>query len=199
MTGLNQEPWERQWINRSENRYVLEVGVPFEKVHVPIKVELEASAARKGSMQFMTLPLCYENDARIDIPCFFPEAELAIRFVSIWKKMELTCDVSQFEEIYQLGKSFQLNGRKLSEYLEQIFQSEGLVLTPEQSNQVFACKDSTFLKKRWKAYLSKEKRTTPSWEEVIGLFTGIYEPVLKVMCKGEIFFGDWMPMVCRYL
>ena len=80
---------------QDEKKAEIEIKVPFEKVRIPIRIYIEASPARKGSLQTIVLPLCYENDARIEIPCFFAEAELAFRFLEIWKRMELIAEISK--------------------------------------------------------------------------------------------------------
>ena len=175
------------------------MNVPFDKLDLPIWVYVEASPAKRGATKTTSLPLCYKNDQYIEIPCFYPEAELAESFVECWERMELLKEMSRLEHIYLMGKTFSLDGRRLSEYLEYYFQEKGKTFSKERCAQVFACGKNAYLKKRWKAYLSKEKRTSPSWEETMGFIQSLYEPVILVLCENEIFFGDWMPVVGRYL
>lgn len=190
---------DTRMLEQDTARAVLEVLVPFDKVALPIQIHIAASPAKRGAIQTVSLPLCYENDRYIVIPCFYPEAELAEAFIECWEKMELFSEMSNLEYIYLAGKTFPLDGRRLSEYMEYYFAQRGLSFTKERCTQVFACEKNAYLKKRWKAYLSKEKRSAPDWNEVMGCIRNMYEPVILILCKDEIFFGDWMPAVGRYL
>lgn len=197
--GTGESRLDGQWKIRQETEAEIEVLVPFDKVKLSILVHIEVSPAQKGSIQVVSLPICYENDQYLEIPCFYPEAELAEAFLGCWERMELLQDLSKLEYIYLMGKRFSLDGRRISEYLEYYFMENGLTFSKERSNQVFACVKNAYLKKRWKAYLSTEKRNSPSWEDVMGTICNMYEPVISLLCEQEIFFGDWMPAVGRYL
>lgn len=191
--------FEGRWLEKEITHAMLEVRVPFDKLALPICIHISASPAKRGAIQTISLPLCYENDRYISIPCFYPEAELAEAFLECWERMELLGDMSCLEYIYLAGKTFTLDGRRLSEYMEYYFAQRSLNFTKERCVQVFACEKNAYLKKRWKAYLSKEKRTAPEWDEVMGCIRNMYEPVILMLCEDEIFFGDWMPAVGRYL
>ena len=177
----------------------MEVSVPFDKAVIPIVIRIMPSVAKKGVLQPVSLPLCYENDRYIEVPSFYKEAELAECFVQFWERLELTQDLSKLELLFRMGKEYALDGRRLSEYLEQCMQEAQLQLSKERADRFFSCDKNAHLKKRWKAYLSKEKRNEPSWEDVMGLIRNLYEPIVLQLCKDEIFFGDWMPAVGRYL
>lgn len=191
--------WQIRWIKKESAEAVLEIEVPFEKIRIPITLIIAASQARKGVTQKVSLPLCYENDRYLEIPCFYPEAELAEAFVEFWERLELIWDISHLEYMYLMGKTFALDGRRLSEYLDQSLRAHNMTVSTERCAQVFACEKNAHLKKRWKSYLSKEKRREPQWEEVMETIENLYEPVVQMLCKEEIFFGDWMPAVGRYL
>ncbi len=197
--GEGKDAWKCTWIKKENTSATLEIGVPFDKINLPVAVEVSTSPAKKGVLQRVSLPLCYENDRYMDVPCFFPEAELAEAFVEFWERLELIKDLGDLEHLYLMGKTFSLDGRRLSEYLELSFKDRGISFSKERCKQVFACEKNAHLKKRWKAYLSKEKRNTPEWEEVIKLIQNLYEPVILMLCDEEIFFGDWLPAVGRYL
>ncbi len=197
--GEKKTEWKYHLERNTESGYVMEIKVPFDKIEIPIRISILPSTAKKGVLQSVSLPLCYENDRYIEIPCFYKEAELAECFVQFWERLELTQDLSKLERLYKTGKECPLDGRRLSEYLEQCIQKTQLQLSTERANQFFSCDKNAHLKKRWKAYLSKEKRNEPSWEEVMGLIKNLYEPVILQLLKDEIFFGDWMPAIGRYL
>ena len=55
------------------------------------------------------------------------------------------------------------------------------------------------MQKRWKSHCKRKKETYPQWEEVIGLSVAFLEPVFEGVLKDEVFLGDWMPQLGRYL
>ena len=39
----------------------------------------------------------------------------------------------------------------------------------------------------------------PQWKEVIELLTAFFAPIFEGVLKDEVFLGDWMPELGRYL
>ena len=58
---------------------------------------------------------------------------------------------------------------------------------------------SSYMKKKWKSYLKKEKKKTPSFEEVMKVIVAYYRPIWDSLAEGNYYLGDWMPELMRYL
>ena len=57
----------------------------------------------------------------------------------------------------------------------------------------------SYMKKKWKSYLKKEKKKTPSFEEVMKVMIAYYRPIWDSLAEGNYYLGDWMPELMRYL
>ena len=57
----------------------------------------------------------------------------------------------------------------------------------------------TYMKKRWEKYVRKQGIENVSWETVLHRIVLFLRPVWNAMCRDEVFFGDWMPDLERYL
>ena len=55
------------------------------------------------------------------------------------------------------------------------------------------------MKKRWEKYIRKQGTEDVSWETVLHRIIVFLSPVWNTMCRDEVFFGDWMPDLARYL
>ena len=47
--------------------------------------------------------------------------------------------------------------------------------------------------------LFKEKKKTPSFEEVMKVMIAYYRPIWDSLAEGNYYLGDWMPELMRYL
>ena len=59
--------------------------------------------------------------------------------------------------------------------------------------------NNRLMKKRWKSQSRCERVIYPQWDQVIKLLVKFFTPILEGVLKGEIFIGDWMPQIGRYL
>lgn len=55
------------------------------------------------------------------------------------------------------------------------------------------------MKKRWIKYLRSQKKQEPSWEEVMALLSEFLPRIWNSVCRDEVFLGDWMPELGRFL
>ena len=60
-------------------------------------------------------------------------------------------------------------------------------------------KEISYMEKKWKSLLRKEKKKEPTWQEVHGLICRFLEPIWEKLMEDQIFFGDWMPQLGRFL
>ena len=55
------------------------------------------------------------------------------------------------------------------------------------------------MRKRWEKYLRHRKRKEPAWTEVMQVLEQFLPQMWSTLCRDEIFFGDWMPDLQRFL
>lgn len=184
---------------KNENELEIIVQVPFDKLNLGITMHISSCEVKKAQTYTLFCHLIYENEKIIEIPCFYPEAELAEYFCVMYNQMELFLDVEVLEIIYVYATTKKLNGKYLSIYLEEELNKQEKSFTEEKKKQFFEALQVKALQKRYKGYLRSQKRVSPSFEEIECIMKKLFEPVLDSMAKQEIFFGDWIPELERYL
>lgn len=65
-------------------------------------------------------------------------------------------------------------------------------------NLIRSYKSNKNLMKKWKKY-EKQKSEKVEWEKVIGRVVDFLDPVWERLIANELYTGDWMPELGRYL
>lgn len=130
---------------------------------------------------------------------FPPEEYLTFAFYEIIKELELIKDLSWYKEIYGMLCKEPVDGRKVWERLNRLIKEYPIPSMENRLDTLISYKDYGYMKKRWKNQGKREKEIYPGWEEVINLIEAFLTPIFKGIVQDEIFLGDWMPELGRYL
>ena len=65
--------------------------------------------------------------------------------------------------------------------------------------EILSYREYPYMKKRWEKHLRKQKKTTPQWEEIMDILEVFLTDIWNSICRDEVFFGDWMPDLGRFL
>ena len=186
-------------ISQEPEGYRVHLEVEFDRIRVPVVLHIQSQEEKKAPIVSFPLKLIFENDKTLTLPCYYPEAELAELFAGYFSMLELYPDMSALETIYLYATGRNLNGKYLSMYLEEELKKRDLFLTEETKQQYDRSLDQKAIRARYKGYLTASKRKEPGFEEVHKVMTALFDPVLDVLLKEQIFFGDWICDVQRYL
>ena len=130
---------------------------------------------------------------------FPPEEYLTLAFYEIIKELELIKDMSWYHGVYETLIREPVNGRKFWESLNQLIKDYPIPSLEKRMETLNSYQNYPYMQKRWKSYCKQKKETYPQWEEVIELSVTFLEPVFEGVLKDEVFLGDWMPQLGRYL
>ena len=89
--------------------------------------------------------------------------------------------------------------RKVTEQIEELAKKEHIAIEATRFEMVCGYQDSPYMKKRWKSYLKKEKKKTPSFEEVVTILISYFSPIWQALLEGSYYLGDWMPEIARFI
>ena len=70
-------------------------------------------------------------------------------------------------------------------------------LLEERLEMIASFEDYEYMEKRWENY--RKGKSFPEWKQVLELLMRFFTPILEVILKDEVFIGDWMPQIGRYL
>jgi len=190
---------EKAVIEEFEDGAKVRLSIPFDKVTIPVNLYLFPLKDEKNDMEDVTFRLSYENDRAISITALYAEKEIANYFAILYDKQEFLSDMSIVYNLYGYGKKRTFSGRKLMVSIGEELANRGLVLTNERYLNLKSALASKSLKSKYRAFLSLGKRKEPTYEEVIGIIDRVFDPVIDTLLKDEIFFGEYMPELERYL
>lgn len=179
--------------------YRITIDVPFDKLTVPITVNLESMTEMKAQKVVYPLELLYEDARTIEITCYYPEMELAELFADAYDRMELMMDMAALDSIYYYSTTNKFDGRYLMMNIVSVMEKQGMKLSYETLELLYRSMQSKSIASRFKGYLRSQKRTEPKYTQVYDCFYKIYDPICTTILRDEIFLGDWMPEVGRYL
>lgn len=130
----------------------------------------------------------------------FPSEEyVALGFYEILNGLEFVKDLSWYKEIYEIISREPLQGRKIWETLERLLSEHPIPSLDKRLDTIKTYKDYGYMKKRWKSQSRRERKHYPQWEQVVTLLVTFFTPLFESVLNDEIFLGDWMPQLERYL
>lgn len=143
--------------------------------------------------------LLLQNDQAVEYLHYPVEGILAEHFIKVIKNLELLSDLSSYYILYDLLRKEMSSTRKVTEQIEELAERQHVPVDKERFDMVLGYRESSYMKKKWKAFLRKEKRQTPSFEEVLDVMAAYFEPIWEALTEGSYYLGDWMPELMRYL
>ena len=90
-----------------------------------------------------------------------------------------------------------LSGRKVWELLYQGCKDRNIQVEEKRFDMLKSYQTSRYMEKKWKAYLRREKRQQPGWNEMTDLLFRFFSVLWEHMCQNIIYLGDWMPELGR--
>lgn len=128
-----------------------------------------------------------------------PEDYLSLAIYEILKDLELIKDLSWYKEVYETLHRESVVGRKVWENLNRLLKEYPIPSLEKRLDTLISYKDYGYMKRRWKSQGKRVQEVYPDWKEVIGLLEVFLTPIFEGVLKDEIFLGDWMPELLRYL
>lgn len=179
--------------------YQADLVVTMGMMEVPVVLRVELLEDAHMQPYEGELRLFMQNNLVIHFLQYPSEQVLAECFVTVLEKMELINDLSVYHDIYAIAKKESIDGRRVQQQIVDIGKKRDLVFREERFGKILGYKDYTYMKKKWKTYLKREKKTSPQWEEVIDVMKRFFAPLWQAVTEDSIFLGDWMPELMRYL
>ncbi|MGN0240570.1 MAG: hypothetical protein ACI4CS_02690 [Candidatus Weimeria sp.] len=114
----------------------------------------------------------------------------------IMEKLELINDMDVYLYLYRLISEKKFAARDVCNAIE----AQSKKQLDWHSFEIFrGYQKNTYMKKKWKVILRRHRIKEPGWQETMELLVRFIEPLWAALTKGELFFGDWMPELGRYL
>ena len=170
-----------------------------EELQIPVQLVLEQEKEEPSEPSHEELHPFLEEERSVEYLHYPMEGILAEHFIRIMRDMELINDMGSYYILYELLSKEMNSSRKVTEQIESLAKEQRIPLKKERFEMFEGYQNSSYMKKKWKSYLKKEKKKTPSFEEVMKVMIAYYRPIWDSLAEGNYYLGAWMPELMRYL
>ena len=181
----------------------LELQGQFEEMKVPVTVGIHFMHLGKiWGLVEKEIPFLLDETKRIAWKQFPAELVLAKQIFVILRDMELIPDMEIYREVFLILRNENLSGRHVCELLGNMCKAQGLKPDMERMEQILSYREYPYMKKRWEKFCRHSVITGTEnlkWEEEMERFRHFLRDMWEAVCKDEVFFGDWMPELERFL
>lgn len=149
--------------------------------------------------QNVVIPDVMSADEEYQIYIYPASSKIAADMLVIIRDLDFIADMGYYESIYQTLKTMEYDARHLQKAFFDMMSSEEVPVDDERFEMIRNYTASSRMKKRWSSHIKKKKRSEVLWEDVIKTIMGAFETIWNAQKAGEVFIGDWMPELGKYL
>lgn len=193
------ELWWKYRVEKEDEGICVYLSAKIEELQIPVQLVLEQEKEEPSEPSHEELHPFLEEDRSVEYLHYPMEGILAEHFIRIMRDMELINDMGSYYILYELLSKEMNSSRKVTEQIESLAKEQKIPLKKERFDMFEGYQSSSYMKKKWKSYLKKEKKKTPSFEEVMKVMIAYYRPIWDSFAEGNYYLGDWMPELMRYL
>lgn len=193
------ELWWKYRVEKEDEGICVYLSAKIEELQIPVQLVLEQEKEEPSEPSREELHPFLEEERSVEYLHYPMEGILAEHFIRIMRDMELINDMGSYYVLYELLSKEMNSSRKVTEQIESLAKEQKIPLKKERFDMFEGYQSSSYMKKKWKSYLKKEKKKTPSFEEVMKVMIAYYRPIWDSLAEGNYYLGDWMPELMRYL
>lgn len=193
------ELWWKYRVEKEDEGICVYLSAKIEELQIPVQLILEQEKEEPSEPSREELHPFLEEERSVEYLHYPMEGILAEHFIRIMRDMELINDMGSYYVLYELLSKEMNSSRKVTEQIESLAKEQRIPLKKERFEMFEGYQNSSYMKKKWKSYLKKEKKKTPSFEEVMKVMIAYYRPIWDSLAEGNYYLGDWMPELMRYL
>ena len=193
------ELWWKYRVEKEDEGICVYLSAKIEELQIPVQLVLEQEKEEPSDPSHEELHPFLEEERSVEYLHYPMEGILAEHFIRIMRDMELINDFGSYYILYELLSKEMNSCRKVTEQIESLAKEQKIPLKKERFEMFEGYQSSSYMKKKWKSYLKKEKKKTPSFEEVMKVMIAYYRPIWDSLAEGNYYLGDWMPELMRYL
>lgn len=193
------ELWWKYRVEKEDEGICVYLSAKIEELQIPVQLVLEQEKEEPSEPSHEELHPFLEEERSVEYLHYPMEGILAEHFIRIMRDMELINDMGSYYILYELLSKEMNSSRKVTEQMESLAKEQKIPLKKERFDMFEGYQSSSYMKKKWNSYLKKEKKKTPSFEEVMKVMIAYYRPIWDSLAEGNYYLGDWMPELMRYL
>ena len=186
-------------VEKEEQDYLVYITGEWEEMKVPLTIRISPLVYDAAKPEKQELQSVFFEKKCAAYQHFPVETYLAEQLFTILKYLELIPSMEVYDTTFRLLKQETVDGRHIYETLSFFCEKEEVIPQEKRIEMLASYETYTYMKKRWEKYIRKQGTEDVSWETVLHRIIAFLSPVWNAMCRDEVFFGDWMPDLERYL
>lgn len=180
----------------TENRVRFELSI--DNMKIPVHLVIQKAPKTSAFTKEKRLKLTLQGEREVTYLEYPIEDKVAELSFNILDKLELLGEMEMYIDLYDLLITEPVEGRKVVESLSQkCGGKKGFDMA--RFEKLRSYRDYPYMQKKWKRLTKRTKRKDLSWKDVHVLIIRFLEPIYKAYVNEEVFFGDWMPDIARFL
>lgn len=185
-------------LSETEPGICLQLEGIYMQMHVPVTIRIDDAQPGVHRPIKKEMKLMFEKKT-CSYLSYSKESILSESAFEIMRKLELISNMEAYDTINEILKNQTVSGRHIIEDLKILGAKEPKVISKKRLEQVISYKDYGYMKKKWQQYSRVHNPNSESWEVVMERVLAFLIPLWNALCENEIFFGDWMPELGRFL
>lgn len=119
------------------------------------------------------------------------ESTIAEKFDAILQRLEMTSRMKDFYDIWYLANTFDFDGRKLQEAMEQTLQTRGTVYDKDSLKNIVAFADDDSMQLKWRQFLNRLKLPPLNFSDVLNKIETFFSPVWQAIIQEDECLKTW--------
>lgn len=193
---------EIRWRGRTsvtEKEIFMYITGEFAEMTVPVRIHIDLFEGECDSYEKRSFSSFLCAGEKIEYLSYPADMLLAETLYEILNEMELIPDMEPYSRVYHTLKEQIIHGRSIKEELSHCLKEKEMEPERGRVDEILAYCSYGYMKKRWEKYVRHKKEKEVSWEELLKVLGDFLSPVWKSLCEDEVFLGDWMPELGRFL
>lgn len=190
--------WIRfKWKYQLENEGLgVDIQAEYEEMTVPIHVEIESIYNQMVIPEKKEVNSMIRSGEKLVYRHYPIEAILVEELFKIVQYMELIPSMETYHMVYTIISRELLQGLHIRETFLGVCEKNGFTCDEKRGQTIIGYKNYAYMRKKWDKYA---KNYDITWEQVMEKIEKFFLPIWNSICRDEVFFGDWMPELGRYL
>ncbi len=151
------ELWWKYRVEKEDEGICVYLSAKIEELQIPVQLVLEQEKEEPSEPSREELHPFLEEERSVEYLHYPMEGILAEHFIRIMRDMELINDMGSYYILYELLSKEMNSSRKVTEQIESLAKEQRIPLKKERFEMFEGYQNSSYMKKKWKSYLKKEK------------------------------------------
>ncbi len=157
----------------------------------PFKVDIGVGDVIVPKADKRCIPVQLPEFTRPEISTYSLESTIAEKLDAILQRLELTSRMKDFYDIWYLSITFNFDGQKLQDAIEQTFHNRGTSIDRESLNKVISLSEHDGIQRNWRQFILRMKLPAVEFSDVTRVIHLFLLPVCEAITHESQCLATW--------